>query len=266
MKKMACGLLAMLALGICVQAQRRLVDGRVDPRVNQFPQLPDTTQLQWMMSPETASRPNAAGGTVSVSELKIPDGAVREMQKFEKSFHAGQLEDAAKHMEKAIKIYPDLPAEHHNLGLCYARMKEYDKAAREFEIASSLDGKLAAPLTALANVYFLQGKYAEGEVAARRALDLDPVNPAARYWVGRMLALEGQNTPEAVEMLQKSREAVPVARLVLASVLLKQNQVDAAVSELRAYLQQPDVPSKDKVECMVERLTKPAGTVSCAMK
>jgi hypothetical protein len=78
--------------------------------------------------------------------------------------------------------------------------------------------------------------------------------------------MEGQYTQETVELLRKSREESPTARLLLASVLLKRNATDEAVAELRGYLEQPNAQGKDKVECMVERLTKPAGTVSCAMQ
>jgi predicted Zn-dependent protease len=118
----------------------------------------------------------------------------------------------------------------------------------------------------LAKVYFLQHKYTEGEAAARRALEIDPVNGDAKYFLGRNLVSKGKDTPEAVELLKKSKEQYPVARLVLANMYLKHGAMKDAVDELRGYIAQPDAPSKEKVACMVRKLTEPEGTVDCALQ
>jgi tetratricopeptide (TPR) repeat protein len=210
----------------------------------------------------------APGGaaTVSVRQLQIPAAAMKELQAFQEKFVAGKMEEAAKHVQKAIHIYPQLAGAHHNLGLCYAHLGQYDQASAEFQTAAELDGRLVQPRVSLAEVYLLQKKYAEGEAAARSALDLDPVNALARYFLGRNMVLAGHDTPEAVELLRKSRAEFPGARLALSDVLLKHHEVDDAVRELREYLQQPNAPAKDKVACMVERLTMPAGSSTCALK
>jgi len=57
-----------------------------------------------------------------------------------------------------------------------------------------------------------------------------------------------------------------VGHLVLANLLLKGNAKEEAVAELREYLKQPGVADKDKVACMLERLTGSAGSTSCASK
>jgi hypothetical protein len=92
------------------------------------------------------------------------------------------------------------------------------------------------------------------------------VNSDAKYFLGRNLVSGGKVTPEAEELLRKSKEQYVVARLVLANVYLKQHAVNDALSELRGYLAQPDAEGKEKVQCMVRHLTEPEGTVSCAMQ
>ena len=57
-----------------------------------------------------------------------------------------------------------------------------------------------------------------------------------------------------------------MGHLVLANLLLKRNAKEEAVAELREYLKQPGVADKDKVACMLERLTGSAGSTSCASK
>jgi len=209
---------------------------------------------------------DAPGGMVSVEHLKVPESAMKEMRKFFKDFDAGKLDDSVKHASKAIELYPQWSVAHHNLGQTYARMGDYDRAIAEFQTAAELDTRQARSWLGLSKIYFLQKRFPEGETAARRALEIEPVNSDARYFLARNLVSGGKVTPEAEELLRKSREQYAVARLVLANVYLKRQAVGDAVSELRGYLAQPDAAGKEKVECMVRHLTEPEGTVSCAMQ
>jgi tetratricopeptide (TPR) repeat protein len=229
----------------------------------------DIGQVPWMLEPRIpagAKTEPLLGAKVSIAELQIPAAALKELQTFQQRFAAGKLEDAAKHMQKAIRIYPQLAGAHHDLGLCYARLNQYDRAIVELQSAAELDARLVQPRVALAGLFLLQGKYAEGQAAARSALDLDPVNRLARYFLARNLVSAGHETAEAIELLQKSREEFPGARLSLVNIYLKKNATDDAVKELREYLQQPNAPGKDKIACEVERLTQPNGTSTCATK
>ncbi|HET7209035.1 MAG TPA: tetratricopeptide repeat protein [Terriglobales bacterium] len=227
----------------------------------------EAPQPSWLSLPGSGLEPPLPGGTtVSVSNLLIPSSATKELRHSQQSFQSGDLRDTVKHLEKAIRIHPQLPAAHHNLGVCYVRLREYDKAVTEFQNASALDSHLVQPLVSLSGVFFLLARYEEGVAAARRALDLDPLNSTTRYLLGIMLAAEGRDTPEVVELLRKSPSKFPAAHLVLASIFLKRNATEEAVGELREYLQQPEAPEKEKVACMVERLTQPSGNHTCAIR
>jgi tetratricopeptide (TPR) repeat protein len=217
---------------------------------------------------QPASATAAAGGVapVSVTQLRIPAAVMRELLAFQEKFAAGKMEEAAKHVEKAIHIYPQLAGLHHNLGLCFARLGQYDKAIAEFQSATELDGRLVQPRVSLAETYLIQGKYNEGEAAARAALQIDPMNTLARYFVARNMILAGHDTAEAMELLRKSREAIPEARLALANAYARQHAKEDAVRELREYLEQPNVPEKDKAACAIEKLTKPEGNFNCTTK
>ena len=280
MKRTACGAIVLLFLCTSVRAQQRKMDLGMGSTPRQAPVLADASRLQWFMLtgaiPASTSGVNSGGGanaasappgsTVSISTLQVPEAAMKEMLEFQKKFNAGKLEDSAKHLEKAIRIYPQWAAAHYNLGQCFVRMHEYDRAIPEFQSAAALDTRTAQPWVSLAGVHLLQKEYAEGETAARRALEIDPVNGGARYFLGRILALEEHDTPEVVEMLEKSRDDYPAAYLILANEYLKRSQTGEAVSELRSYLAQPNAPQKEKVECMVQYLTQPSGTVTCAIQ
>ena len=271
MRKFACGFLMFFAMTGYGQAQtsRRGGTGVSEPRQVLSPN--DIGSHPWFTAAGAtagSAQPPAAGvvAPVSVTELRIPAAAMKELLTFQEKFAAGKMEEAAKHVEKAIQIYPQLAGAHHNLGLCYARLNQFDKAIAEFQTATELDAQLVQPRVSLAESFLIQGKYSEGEGAARGALQLDPMNVVARYLLGSILVAEKRSIPEAMELLRKSREAIPEARLVLAHAYLERNATDEAAQELREYLEQPYVPAREKVACLLERVTKAEESPNCVTK
>jgi tetratricopeptide (TPR) repeat protein len=266
MKRIAYGLAALL-LGAASGWGQKVID---EARGRQAAPVRDAAQMPWFLLGEPPIAPTrpmalvARGGTVSIDALRVPQAAAKEMQKFVKDFTAGNLEDSIKHVSKAIRIYPQWAAAHYNLGQTYARRGEYASAIEEFENAAELDAKMVRPWIGLAKIRLLQNQYAAAETAARRALEIDPVNIDAKYFLGRILVAAGKDTVEATELLEKSKEQFVAARLVLANVYLKRGAVQAATNELQGYVVQPNAPDKTKVQCMVRKLTEPARTVDCS--
>ena len=279
MRKIGCGFVVILAMTSYAQAQaaKRGVAG--DSEQRQIASPNDIGTYPWAVTsgttagsrgqpPSAMPAMGATGGVapVSVTQLRIPASAMKELLAFQEKFAAGKMEEAAKHVEKAIHIYPQLAGAHHNLGLCYARLNQFDKAIAEFQTATELDAQLVPPRVSLAESFLIQGKYGEGEGAARGALQLDPMNVEARYLLGSILVAEKRSIPEAMDLLRKSREAIPEARLVLAHAYLERNATDDAAQELREYLEQPNVPAREKIACMLEKLTKAEGSSGCVTK
>ena len=255
----------LLASAVCPQ------DHMVSPHISDDAALPDLiSPTVWPPpAPRGASQPSTSlNSVVSANELRIPSAAMKELRQFQRNFRSGKLADSVKHLEKAIQIYPHLPAAHQNLGVCYARLHEYDKAVAEFESAAALDAHSIQPEISLSAALFMQARDSEAEAAARRALEIDPTNPAARYLLGRALAAEDRDTQETVKLLRESGAEYPVAHLVLASFLLKHNSRDDAVAELRQYLKGPGLPQEEQhtAECLVEKLTQSPGSSACSSK
>src|SRR5262249_45180272 len=190
--------------------------------------------------------------TVSITALRLPAAALKELRIYQQYFGSGDLQNSARHLEKAIRIYPALPAAHHNLGVCYLRQKKFEKAVIAFQNASSMDPGIIEPVLGLSAALFLLGRYPQAETAARRAHDMDPQNPSACYLLGRTLAAEGSDSVEAVDLLRASSAEFPVAHLALAILLLKRHLTEESVAELREYL--PHSENKQRVICMIERL------------
>jgi tetratricopeptide (TPR) repeat protein len=182
----------------------------------------------------------SAGETVSVSELKLPDKALKELQRSDKALRAGDMRESAEHLEKALAIYPNLPYAHNQLGLRDAALKEYDKALDEFSKALTLKPDFRVALDNTATVLSLQRRYDEAELVARHALEIEPAAPLSQYILGTTLVQQGKYSEEATELLEKVKASYPRASLFLASAAAHRQENTSAEEELWEYLQSPE--------------------------
>ena len=200
---------------------------------------------------------------VSVQQLRIPEKALKEIQRSQKAFEAGDLRASNDHLKKALRIYPDLTQAHFDLGGNYLRLHEYEQALPEFQQFVETYPDSAQGYYGLSVALFLMRRYSEAEASARRALELDPDALDYRYMVGNSMIGQGHITPEAKELLHQSESKYPNASLVLAQVLLHEGKIDDVVAELQAYLRSPDPVNKANAECWLALLNGTA-TGSCA--
>lgn len=194
--------------------------------------------------------------TVSMRDLLIPPKAVKELQRSQNALRSGDTRSSARHLERALKIYPNYLEGHNSLGARYIELHEYEKAAAEFQRAIDIDPRVMQPVNNLSVALFLEQRYVDAEAAARRAVDLDPHDPTARYMLGAILATEDRNPAEAMEMLRQTKNQFPDSRLLLAQILERRGDVKEAEKELRDYLAAPDAEKRQNVERWLARLTR----------
>jgi tetratricopeptide (TPR) repeat protein len=193
-------------------------------------------------------------GIISAQALRVPPKASKEFDRSMKAFQSGKYRDAATHLEKALRIAPDFVQAHNNLGAVYINLRQYESAVAELRKSIELSPDLATPYHNLAMVLILLRRLPEAEDAARHALRLGPQQSAASFTLGRILALQHHNTPEAVQLLTAACSETPQAYLVLAQVLQNRGETPAAIAALRSYLQNPDPAKKTTVESWLAEL------------
>jgi Flp pilus assembly protein TadD len=204
-----------------------------------------------------------AGGTVGVRDLAVPPKALEEFDRSMKAFQAGNVQAAAGHLEKAIKIAPDFARAHNNLGAMYINLRNYKRAMAELHKTIDLDPKLESPYHNLAMLMIFLGRLPEAEAAARQALELDTGN-ASHYWLGRILVMEGKNSPEAEQLLTHAAAQIPAAMLWMAQLLQNRGEISAAMTELQGYLQVCDAGKRDQVKSWLAQLAKVAANQNAA--
>ena len=218
-------------------------------------------------APETAvAKVGPIGDTVSVRNLQLPPGAIKEFRRSEKCVGSGDFSGAVQHLQKALKADPQFVEAHNNLGASYLQLSRYQDAIGEFEAAIALDEKMAAPHRNMSLALFSFRRYAEAETAAREALTLSPEQKAAQYSLGRALAAEGSTSTEAEQMLRGSVSEFPDARLSLAQVLLNRCANLEAAAQLRTYLDSNtvDPDTRRRVQVWIDLSSKGQVVSSCA--
>jgi tetratricopeptide (TPR) repeat protein len=213
--------------------------------------------------PTDPSRVPKPGESISTRELLIPPKARKEVQRSQNALQAGDIRSSARHLEKALQIYPGYLEGHNNLGGRYIALQDYEKAVVEFQKAIEIDAWVMQPFNNLSVALFLLRRYPEAETAARNALRLDSNNATARYMLGCILVTERRNPLEATEMLRLTRDEFPDARLLLAEILVRSGDTEAAEGELREYLKIPGAEKKQRVECWVARLRQATASAAC---
>lgn len=204
--------------------------------------------------PSAPNRLSRLSETISTRQLLMPPKAVKELQRAQKALVSGDFYSSARHLEKALQIYPDSLEAHNNLGSRYISLGEYEKAAAEFQKAIEIDPRVMAPVSNLSVALFLLQRYPEAEAAARRALNLDPSNSTARYMLGAILVTEKHNPAEAMDLLRQTRSEYADSGLLLAVILTRLGNVEEAKNELREYLKVPDPVKQQNVKRWLERL------------
>ena len=221
------------------------------------PSTPQPTPLPPYFAPATP-------GTISVVDLQLSPKASRELLRSQKAFQSGDWQASASHLEKLLAIDPQYWPARNSLGRLYVGLHAFDRAAQQFQQASATAPHSAEPLNNLAATLVLLERYPEAERVARATLDLDPTQVEAHYILGCTLIAQEHFTSEAEEQLRLSTSRIPVARLLLATLLSHRGAREQAAVELRAYLQIPDAPEKQEAQSALARLTRGSPNLTTA--
>ena len=99
--------------------------------------------------------------------------------------------DALEPLQEAIKIKPDVPEAHLNLGNVYDGLKRYSEAAQEFQTAAKLQPKSADPYYNLGSVYYKMNRLPDSITAYRKAAELNPNDAMIQQNLGLALQANG---------------------------------------------------------------------------
>jgi tetratricopeptide (TPR) repeat protein len=207
----------------------------------------------------TTSATATLPGSVSVENLSVPENARKEYEKGDSALDAKDLSAAAKHFEKASKLFGDFPQTYWKLGEAYLEMKEWKKAETALKRSIELEPKLAAAYVDLGAVYNQTQDYPAAEQALKKGLELGPDAPAAEYELAKTYWAMGRWT-EAEPLAQKASTSMPSlasVHVLLGNICLKKRDASGALREYEEYLKlDPQGAMAPQVKELIQKLQK----------
>jgi tetratricopeptide (TPR) repeat protein len=200
------------------------------------------------------------GLAVSTTSLNAPRKARLAYESGLKAMRSGQLDGAAKHLQRAIAEYPEYADAWLELGRAEQRLGSAPTAREAWKKAIELDPKLTGPYVELGLDAGLSHDWKAATQYLDHGLRLDPVDypdawfadAVAHYYLGENDAAE-KSAREAVRLDPKAHN--PRAGYVLGMVLAKKGDREGAAAELRAYLKAaPQAPDAQNVKAQLSAI------------
>lgn len=210
----------------------------------QLPMLPMPSASSGIADSEACNSWTESGvrsPTVSVTRLAVPGKAGGEYQKGCSSYKDKHLDQAEKHLRKAIEIYPSYPAAWVVLGQVLGDQHKGDDAKQACSQAIKIDSTYVAPYLCLAEISATQDDWKQVSTLSERAMALDPVNnPYSLYYTADAafhlndLAKAEKSALAAVAL--DTWHHLPQLHLLLAQIYAAKGDLHAEAEQLRNYL------------------------------
>ncbi len=179
--------------------------------------------------------------TVSVARLAVPGKATGEYQRGCGAYKDKRLDQAERHLRKAIDIYPSYPAAWVVLGQVLDAQHKREDARQACSEAIKIDATYVAPYLCLAEFSATEDDWKQVSSLSERALALDPANnPYSLYYTAAAafhlndLAAAERNALAAVAL--DPWHHIPRLHLLLAQIYAAKGEPDEEAAQLRDYL------------------------------
>jgi tetratricopeptide (TPR) repeat protein len=202
--------------------------------------------------PEENNVPRPTSGSITIQQLqhKVPIQAKRAFDRGEQAVAEGKNEESVEAFRQAVTIDPEFVDAWNELGAAEAATGDLAAAAKEFQKAIDIAPEHPMALPNLSIVLARLGRFHDAGTVARRALKVVPNSGRVRYILAASILIEGGDSNEALENLEKATSEVPKAHLVASDVLVMQGRQQEAIKHLEEYLKV--APSDDKERPNVE--------------
>ncbi len=141
---------------------------------------------------------------------------------------AGQLADAEREYQTAIKIAPDDAPAHVALAADYVAQSQFGMAEEQYRAAIALDPAAVKSRLELGSVLASEQEPVEAEAELRTAIGLDPNNAQGHFRLATLLSAETGREQEAQSEYQQARALDPGLTVPSAPAAAAQTASDAS--------------------------------------
>jgi tetratricopeptide (TPR) repeat protein len=195
---------------------------------------------------------------VSAVLAAVPDAA-RDL--YLKAVQSSQARDNVKAIEQfkgALAIYPQFPLALNELGVCYLKLGDVDKALDALKSAVKLAPDDFHPRLNYGIALLNKKLYSEAEEQLRFALAKNSGVPTAHMYLGFSLAMQRKFDESQKELLlavSSNSNEVALAHRYLAGIYLEKHQDAKAADELETYLRLvPKTPEAEILQRKIKEL------------
>jgi Flp pilus assembly protein TadD len=207
----------------------------------------------------TSDRPQDGtdGNAISVAQYKVPGKARDEYRKAHEAMQKEKLEDAGKHLARALDICPNYADALTLRAVLELNQKNSEAAMADLDQAVKIDPNYAMAYMVMGSALNMQSKFDEAIRALQRGESLAPNYWQAHFEMGKAYVGKG-DYPAALSHLQRAQgmtpSEYPSIYLLQAHALLAMKQYPEAMSALQSYLQkEPKGPNSQEAQKMLEK-------------
>jgi tetratricopeptide (TPR) repeat protein len=151
-----------------------------------------------------------------------------------------QMPQAEREYKEALRLRPDLPGVHLELGQVYANSARWPEAEQEFAAGTKLQPGNAEATYRLGSALLQQGKVREARQELERSDSLKPEMPETLYSLGKAASLAGDTAAAEkawvrVIELEKETSLAAQAHFGLAGLYRKQGKIAEAQQQMREF-------------------------------
>jgi tetratricopeptide (TPR) repeat protein len=122
---------------------------------------------------------------------------------------AGQLEEAQRLYESALRDLPDNSDLHFELGMVYLRERNWAKAIENYQYSLSTNPNRVKALFCLGEAYFMNSDFDRARETLAKAVNIAPDDAQVRQKYGEYLSSKLETRSEGLRQLQRARQLNP---------------------------------------------------------
>jgi len=213
----------------------------------------------------SGEKPTAAASSVSAHELSMPEKARELVSSGKKKLYTeknaqGALED----FQSAVMAAPGYYEAYYQVGMAYLTLGKRDDAETNFRKSIEISSdKYCEAEVGLGTMLLDRRDFAQGEIAVRRGVALNPDYWLGQYELGRALVNENK-LPEALQSANQAKSLAPSAAIVyrlLSNIHLRQKDYPALLADIDAYIKlDPDSPAGIRAKQLREQVARKVDT------
>ena len=197
------------------------------------------------------------GNSISIAQYRVPAKAREAYRKAHNALEKGKLDDASKHLAKALEICPNYAEALTLRGILKLNQQDSQAAVADLDNAIKADANYAMAYIVLGSALNMQSKFDDAIRALQRGESLGPNYWQAHFEMGKSY-IGKADYPAALRQLQRAESLAPaeypLIYLLRAHALLSMKQFPEAMAALQAYLQKdPKGANVQQAEKMLEQ-------------